>query len=92
MRKILLGFAVLAAVAGFTAGSAGADVSTNGTTSDAYGYCIANHIANFNGANKGIGHLRSTQGGAAISAEASNPPAYPCVDTQGLYAPISNTP
>ena len=68
-----------------------ADVSNNGTTNDAYGYCIANHIANFNQGFNGIGHLRSAMTGQEISASAGNrAPAQDCVDTQGHYAPISN--
>jgi hypothetical protein len=52
------------------AGAASADVSTNGTDHDAYGYGIANHIANFNDGFNGIGHLRSAQSGAEISSVA----------------------
>jgi hypothetical protein len=71
--------------------AASADVSTNGTTNDAYGYCIANHIANFNGDHAGIGWLRSEMSGTTISANAGNrAPDNPCVTTQGSYAPISN--
>jgi len=93
MRKLILGLTAAAAIASPIAmtGAAHADVSTNGTTNDGYGYCIANHIANFNGDNNGIGHLRSEQSGKAISASTGNrAPVNPCVTTQGDYAPISN--
>ena len=85
-------FIVAAALAAFVVPTAAmADVSTNATTNDAYGYCIANHIANFNGDNNGIGHLRSEQSGKTISASAGNrAPAQPCIDTQGDFASISN--
>lgn len=92
MRKVAK-LAVVASVMTFpllSSGTAFADVSTNGTTSDAYGYCIANHIANFNGTQNGIGWARSVSKGS-ISAEASNPPAA-CVSTQGNYPQISNNP
>ena len=68
-----------------------ADVSTNGTLNDAYGYCQANHIANFNLDDNGIGHIRSTMTGKQISADAGKrAPAEHCVATQGDFAPISN--
>ena len=89
MRKLIITVAALAALAVPTA--AFADVSNNGTTSDAYGYCQANHIANFNGDNTGVGHLRSTMSGKEISSAAGNrAPAQHCVDTQGRFAPISS--
>ena len=89
MRKIFIVAAAVAALAVPTA--AMADVSTNGTTNDAYGYCQANHIANFNGDHNGIGYLRSAMSGEQISASAGNrAPVNHCVDTQGDYAPISN--
>ena len=76
---------------GLVAGPASADVSTNGTTNDAYGYCQANHIANFNGDHQGIGWIRSTQTGTEVRNSAGKrAPAQHCIDTQGQYAPISN--
>ena len=90
MRKFIVVGATLAALV-VTPAVASADVSTNGTTNDAYGYCQANHIANFNGDSNGIGHIRSTQSGKDISASAGNrAPAQHCIDTQGTFAPISN--
>ena len=78
--------------------SANADVTNNGTTRDAQGYCIANHLHNgwsednpFNGTENGIGHLRSKQTGAAISGSAGNRvPTEHCVTPQGVWGPISN--
>jgi hypothetical protein len=66
-------------------------VSTNGTTNDAYGYCQANHIHNFNGDHDGIGWIRSTQTGKAVSGAAGKrAPAEHCVAGQGSWEPISN--
>ena len=59
MKKLILGLVAAAAVAVAAPGLASADNSDNATTNDAYGYCITNHIANFNGDYNGIGHLRS---------------------------------
>ena len=56
MKKLILGLVAATAVAAAAPGLASADVSNNGTTNDAYGYCHANHIANFNGDHNGIGH------------------------------------
>ena len=53
MRKYFIVAGALVALA--IPSAALADVSTNGTTSDAAGYCNANHIANFNDGFKGIG-------------------------------------
>jgi hypothetical protein len=106
VRKVVAG-SVLAAglgVAGlFGAGAASADVSNNGTTNDAYGYGIANHIANFNGDHNGIGWVRSDrtlQTAEEISGEAGRKKIedhYGVVSTQGSendattnYDPISN--
>ena len=55
MKKLILGLVAATAVAAAAPGLASADVSNNGTTNDAYGYCVANHIANFNGGHNGIG-------------------------------------
>ena len=89
MKKFIIAGAALVALA--VPAVASADVSTNGTTNDGYGYCQANHIANFNGDFNGIGHLRSQMTGKEISGSAGNrAPAQYCVDTQGSYAPISN--
>ena len=91
MKKLILGLVVAAGVAVAAPGIASADVSTNDTTNDAYGYCQANHIANFNEDFKGIGHIRSGQTGLEISSVAGNRAVgWPCVDSQGSYAPISN--
>jgi len=88
MRKFIIAGATLAALI-VTPAVASADVSTNGTTNDAAGWCNANHIANFNGGFNGIGHIRSTMGGKAISQQMTNLPSL-CADDQGKYAPISN--
>ena len=89
MKKFILAGMAVAMLA--VPAVASADVSTNDTTNDAYGYCQANHIANFNGDHNGIGWIRSGQTGKAISGSAGNrAPAQYCVDTQGSYAPISN--
>jgi len=91
MKKLILGLVAASAVAVAAPGLASADVSDNGTTNDAYGYCQANHIANFNGDFNGIGHIRSGQTGSEIAADAGNrAPSDPCVTSQGSYAPISN--
>ena len=45
MKKLILGLAAASAVAVAAPGLASADVSDNGTTNDAYGFCVANHIA-----------------------------------------------
>jgi hypothetical protein len=96
IHKVVAG-SVLAAglgVAGlFGAGAASADVSTNGTDNDAYGYGIANHIANFNGDHDGIGWIRSEQTGAEISSVAGTNRVGDLNgvrSSQGNYAPISN--
>ena len=93
MKKFILGAAAATAVAVSLAagtGIASADVSTNKSAKDAYGYCVANYIANFN-TGTGIGHLRSEMTGQEISSATGNrAPSYPCVDTQGQFAPISN--
>ena len=44
MKKLILGLVAASAVAVAAPGLASADVSTNETTNDAYGYCQANHI------------------------------------------------
>ena len=91
MKKFIVGITAAAAVAVAVPGLASADVSTNGTVNDAYGYCQANHIANFNEDHNGIGWIRSTMTGKEISGAAGNrAPAQHCVDTQGHFAPISN--
>jgi hypothetical protein len=92
MRKLILSLTAATAFAApmAMAGAAHADVSDNGTTNDGYGYCIANHLANFNGDNHGVGHVRSTETGAQTSAQAGNKAPDYCVTTQGDYAPISN--
>ena len=89
MRKLIVTGMAVAMLA--VPSIASADVSTNGTTNDAYGYCQANHIANFNGDFNGIGHIRSAQTGKEISGAAGNrAPAQHCIDTQGAFAPISS--
>jgi len=89
MRKLIVTGMAVAMLA--VPSTASADVSTNGTTNDAYGYCQANHIANFNGDFNGIGHIRSAQTGKEISGAAGNrAPAQHCIDTQGAFAPISS--
>jgi hypothetical protein len=88
MRKLIITVAALAALAVPTA--AMADVSTNDTTNDAYGWCQANHIANFNTGFNGIGHLRSAMTGKEISGVAGTRAPSLCADLQGAFAPISN--
>ena len=89
MRKYFIVAGALVALV--VPSSALADASTNPTTNDAYGYCQANHIANFNGDHNGIGWIRSGMSGKEISGSAGNrAPAQHCVDTQGDFAPISN--
>lgn len=73
VHKVVAG-SVLAAglgVAGLIgAGAASADVSTNGTTNDAYGYGTANYNANYKDALGTLGSIRSTQTGTEISSVA----------------------
>ena len=89
MRKFIIVGTTLAALV-VTPAVASADVSTNGTTNDAYGYCIANHIANFNGDHNGIGYLRSQISGKEISGGTGNrAPSSLCVDTHRKSTPIS---
>ena len=96
MKKLILGLVAASAVAAAAPGLASADVSNNGTTNDAYGYCQANHIHNFNGAAiNGIGISAPSMTGRAISCRrwqtvprpstASTPRACP-----DRFAPISN--
>ena len=92
IRKTIYGLLAATAVAAplaLGATAAHADVSTNGTTKDAHGYCNANHIANFNGDHNGIGWIRSEQTGKQIAQQNKNLPDF-CVTSQGQYAPISN--
>ena len=85
MKKLILGLVAASAVAAAAPGLASADVSNNGTTNDAYGYCQANHIPNFNGDHNGIGHIRSDRDRRADRGAAGNrAPAEHCVDTQGV--------
>ena len=77
--------------------SANADVTNNGSTRDAQGYCIANHLHNgwsednpFNGTENGIGHLRSKQTGAAISGPRATAPRRALHHPAGRLGPISN--
>lgn len=66
---------------------------------NAQGYCISNHIHNgwsedspFNGDYNGIGHLRSQQTGADISASAGNRvPVKDCITDQGKWGTVSNS-
>ena len=88
MKRIITTALVAAAVLA-TPAIASADVSTNGTTNDAYGYCIANHIANFNTGFNGVGHVRSAETGKQTAAQSGNRAPSICVTTQGDYAPIS---
>ena len=55
-----------------------------------YGYCIANHLANFNGGHHGVGWVRSTESGKVTSSLTGNRAPEYCVTTQGDYAPVSN--
>ena len=89
MKKLILGLAVATAVVAIP-GMANADVSNNGTTNDAWGYCIANHIANFNGDHNGVGWIRSTELGKVNGDAGRNTSHAECTATQGNYAPISN--
>lgn len=88
MKRILVTMAAAGVAVAGLAAPAQADVSTNETDNDAWGYCVANHLANFNGTNHGIGWTRSEDKGG-IADVASNPPEI-CYSTQGMYAPISN--
>ena len=73
MRKFIITAVSALAITGAVASTASADVSTNGTTNDAQGYCIANHIAYFcNGNFNWIGHLRSQMTGKQIAAQSGN--------------------
>jgi len=97
MKKLILAGMAVAMLAVPTIASA--DVTNNGTTNDAQGYCIANHLHNgwsedtsFNGDHNGIGWIRSEQTGKAISGSAGNRvPANPCSDAQGVWGPISKS-
>ena len=73
MRKYFIVAGALVALA--IPSAALADVSTNGTTNDGYGYCIANHLANFNGDFQGVGHVRSTQTGKVTVRPGGQPRA-----------------
>lgn len=70
-------------------------MSTNPTTNDATGYCNANHIANFNGDENGIGWARSENKGSVaesnrqIRTEGTALNTM-CTATQGQFDPISN--
>jgi hypothetical protein len=96
MKKYFIIAGALAALA--VPSAAMADVTNNATTNDAQGYCIANHLHNgwsednaFNGGYNGIGHLRSQQGGKAISGGAGNRvPVQDCITDQGKWGPVSN--
>ena len=88
MKRILVSAAAAGMAVFGLAAPAQADVSTNPTERDAWGYCVANHLANFNGDANGIGWARSVSKGS-IADTASNPPAI-CTTTQGDYGPISN--
>ena len=96
MKKLIITGMAVAMLA--IPAAASADVTSNSTTNDAQGYCIANHLHNgwsetqpFNGDHNGIGHLRSAQTGKAISDSAGKRvPANPCTDAQGVWGPISN--
>ena len=93
MKKYFIIAGALVALA--VPSAAMADVTNNGTTNDAQGYCIANHIAQrlvettpFNGDHNGIGHIRSEQTGKAIAASAGNRvPAEHCITDAGQVGP-----
>lgn len=87
MRKFIITGVAVAMLAVPTA--AMADVSNNGTTSDAYGYCVANYN-HANGDLNGIGSVRSGQTGKEVSADAGKRAPALCVYTQGWYPPISS--
>jgi len=89
MKRIILGTVVTGAVLLGAAATASADVSTNPTTSDHYGYCIANHLANFNQTHEGLRSLRDGNKGLVAETAGNRAPAG-CVSTQGSYPPISN--
>lgn len=93
--RLLLAFTAAFLAVPAMAGTASADVTNNGTTSDKVGYCNANHIANFNGEENGIGWARSVSKGAIaeqnrqIRTEGTALNTT-CTATQGDYDPISN--
>jgi len=96
MRKLILTGMAVAMLA--IPAAASADVTNNKTANDAQGYCISNHIHNgwsedapFNGDFNGIGHLRSEQSGANISANAGNraPEQHCGAAVQGTWGPVS---
>ncbi len=92
MKKLILGLAATAAVAVAAPGLASRRRQHQRTTNDAYGYCIANHIANFNGDHHGIGHLRSGHDRRSRSppTPATAPRPIPASTPRVDYAPISN--
>ena len=91
MKKLILGLVAATAVAAAAPAWRPLMSATTEppTTPTAIG--IANHIANFNGDDHGIGSIRFTQTGEQISgASAVRTPTNITVDSQGQYAPISN--
>ena len=89
MKRILLATLVAGTLLFGSAATASADVSTNPTTNDMYGYCTANHLANFNGIHHGLGWLRAGNEGS-VAVFAGNRAAAVCVSSQGSFPPISN--
>ena len=93
MKKLILGLVAATAVAVAAPGLASADVSTNGTTNDAYGYCHGQpHRTTSTATTHGIGQLRSEPDRRAdqrrrrTTAPRPSTASTPRVD----FAPISN--
>ena len=89
MKRIILVTVVGGALLFGSAMAASADVSTNPTTNDAFGYCVANHLANFNGSHHGVGWLRAHNQGTVAETAGNRAPGV-CVSSQGAYPTISN--
>ena len=94
MKKLILGLVAATAVAAAVPGLASADVTNNGTTDDAWGYGVANHIHNFNGDHNGIGWTRSVSQGDIAEIAGTNRAPDITRTSQGnvndQFAPISN--
>ena len=93
-------FSIAAAVAALAVPTAAmADVTNNGTTNDAQGYCIANHLHNgwsedssFNGDFNGIGRpaLRSRPARTSPAAPETASRPSPAIDAQGIWGPSAS--
>ena len=90
MKRIILGTLVGGALLLGSVTAASADVSTNPTTNDAYGYCMTNHLKNFNAYEHGVGHLRARTRGTVAELAGNRAPDI-CFSSQGAFPPISNS-